>query len=198
MIAGELNVKTLEAVPSLDDVVDLTVVPNFAALGPRLGKGVVELKALLASSGADIAEQIRGAGSTTLELSTGPVTLSTEDVEIRVQARAGFAVAEEHGHAVALDTDLDDALLAEGFARELIRWLNEARKELDFAIADRIAVKIATSGSLLAAIATHREEIAADVLAVEWESLSELDVANAETSIDGTEVRAFIERVTPN
>ncbi|MGB2756993.1 MAG: DUF5915 domain-containing protein, partial [Acidimicrobiia bacterium] len=194
VVSGELNVKMLEATDSLDDVVDLTVVPNFAALGPRLGKGVGELKTALTKDGASVAHRIRTDGSAVVVLSTGPITLTPDDVEIRVRAREGFAVAEEQGYAVALDTALDASLIQEGTARELIRWLNEVRKDLDFEIADRVAVHIEASGAVNNAITAHQPEIAADVLAVEWNNVAELEEHNAETLVDGTAVRVFLER----
>ena len=66
--------------------------------------------------------------------------LERDDVEVRAQRHEAFALSEDDGWAVALDLELDDDLRAEGLARELVRALNDLRKERGFEIADRIAV----------------------------------------------------------
>jgi isoleucyl-tRNA synthetase len=68
---------------------------------------------------------------------------------------------------VALDLELDDDLRLEGLAREIVRSLNDLRKEVGLEVADRVAVTLAAEGPVAEAVARHRDYIAAEVLAVE-------------------------------
>ena len=91
--------------------------------------------------------------------------MTAEEVEVKRQAAAGFAIAEEGGYLAALDTRLDEALIAEGLAREVIRRVQALRKDSDFDIADRIALRYQASEKLAAAIAAHAGYIGAETLA---------------------------------
>ena len=86
---------------------------------------------------------------------------------MRAERHDDFALAEDDGWAVALDLELDDALRGRGHARELVRALNDLRKEPGFAIADRIAVTLEADDALRPVIDAHRDDIAAEVLARE-------------------------------
>jgi isoleucyl-tRNA synthetase len=86
---------------------------------------------------------------------------------VRATRHASFALAEEGGWSVALDLELDDELRREGVARELVRSLNELRKDQGLAIADRVRVQLAGNDALQAAFDAHHDWIAEEVLAVE-------------------------------
>ena len=90
------------------------------------------------------------------------------------ELRMPFALVQDAGYAVALDLQLDDELRAEGFARELVRYINDQRKQLGFAIADRIETTLEIAPEAIAAATTHLEYIKAETLSVAA-SLSALD-----------------------
>ncbi|MFN2606481.1 MAG: isoleucine--tRNA ligase [Acidimicrobiales bacterium] len=164
-VADELNVKALEDVTSLADLMTWRVVPNFRALGPRLGPRVNEVKAALATAeGAAIRRALESQGW----VEVAGERLGPDDVEVRPERHEELAVAQDGGWAVALDLELDEALHLEGTARELIRGLNDLRKRLDLALTDRVALRIGGAGPrVAAALAAHREWIAREVLATE-------------------------------
>ncbi|MFM8862807.1 MAG: DUF5915 domain-containing protein, partial [Acidimicrobiia bacterium] len=187
-IAAELNVKSLERLDSLSGLMSWTIVPNFRALGPRLGPKVNEVKAALA--------HVDGAESRRLLDEQGWIEVAGErlgpdDVEVRADRHADLALVEDEGWAVALDLELDDELRAEGTARELVRALNDARKAAGLAIADRIAVTIDADPELAAVIETHRETIAAEVLARELS----LGAGDRAIEIDGRTVSVALQRL---
>ncbi len=163
-IADELNVKELEEVTSLAELMTWRVVPNFRALGPRLGPRVNDVKAALA--GVDGAE-VRNLLETQGWFEVAGERLGPEDVEVRADRHEELALAQDGGWAVALDLELDEALEREGTARELIRALNDLRKRLDLALTDRIDLVVAApaGGRVAAAIDAHGEWLAAEVLA---------------------------------
>jgi len=90
-----------------------------------------------------------------------------EEVEVRVQAHTGYAVAAEGSYLAALVTDLTPELIQEGLAREFVRRVQDLRKQAELDISDRIAVYYQASFKLAAAIQTFREYISAETLTVE-------------------------------
>lgn len=192
VVAAELNVKALLPVSDLDDVVENIVIPNFSKLGPRIGPALPAVKQFLSENGPAVAADLRSKGAVNVNVDGELIELTNDDLEVRVQAKPGFAVTEEHGIAVALDTTLDDDLRNEGFSRELIRWLNDARKELGYEISDRISVQIQADQALQAALMAHQATIAEEVLALEWELVPQDQTVdgNAETTIEEARVTA--------
>ena len=71
--------------------------------------------------------------------------VAPEDVEVRSAPRQGFSVAEASGYLVAVTTELDTMLEQEGYARELVRRIQQLRKDADLAISDRIVTYIAAT-----------------------------------------------------
>jgi isoleucyl-tRNA synthetase len=173
-VSEELNVKTLEVVESLAGLIRYSVVPNFRALGPRLGPKLPALKAALASAdGAEVSRSLDETGSYTVMIDGEPVVLGADDLEVRAQEHEEFALAQDGPYAVALDLKVDDDLRLEGLARELARAVNDHRKASGLAIADRIQVRLwgdaETSGLIVEAAKRHGDWIAGEVLAVDWQ-----------------------------
>jgi isoleucyl-tRNA synthetase len=178
-IRDELNVKQLEVVSSLEGLLSYRVIPNFKALGPRVGKQMPRVKELLGSiDGADVRSAFDRSGSYELDVDGTVIALSPDDVEIRAEEHEELALAQDGPHAVALDLTLDDELRAEGRAREVIRTINDQRKTDGFALTDRISVVLHAPADIAAAARTHADWIAAEVLATSFEvrDASELKV----------------------
>ncbi len=76
-----------------------------------------------------------------LDVDGTAVELTEDDVEIRAVQHEELALAQDGPHAVALDLTLDDALRAEGAAREFSRLVNDLRKANGFNVSDRIRVR---------------------------------------------------------
>jgi isoleucyl-tRNA synthetase len=191
-IRDELNVKELQDVESLADLVSWSAVPNFRTLGPRLGPRVNEIKQALAEAdGSALKATLETQGS----VEVAGERLTADDLEFRADQHADFEVASEGVWAVALDLDVDEALRVEGTARELVRALNQVRKDAGLAITDRveITIDVAAAPRAEAALRAHRDWIAGEVLAVKLETGSVGDGYAAE--IDGEPVRVAISRV---
>jgi isoleucyl-tRNA synthetase len=174
-IATELNVKALEDVDTLSGLISWTVIPNFRALGPRLGPRVNDVKAALAQAdGSALQHQLEAEGY----IEVAGERLSGDEVEVRATRHEAFALAEDAGWAVALDLELDDDLRREGMARELVRAVNDLRKELGFQIADRVRVELQAPTEVATAVSTHRDWIAGEVLATALDVVDGLDDAS--------------------
>ena len=93
----------------------------------------------------------------TLAAAGETVELDSEDIQVRLQAKPGWAAAQGPTCVVVLSTELTDALIREGLARDLVRHIQDRRKELDCQYTDRIEVGIVTdSGELRPAIEENR------------------------------------------
>ena len=190
-IRDELNVKELQDVESLADLVSWTVVPNFRTLGPRLGPRVNDVKQALAEAdGAELKTALDAQGW----VEVAGERLTSDDVELRAAQHEDFALASEGQWAVALDLDVDDSLRVEGTARELVRALNDLRKQAGLAITDRIVVTVDADRAprVAAAVAGHGTSIASEVLAVELAVGPATDGYDVE--LDGEPVRVALSR----
>ena len=193
-VADALNVKGLERVTSLEGLLDYTIVPNFRRLGPRLGKQMAAAKDALATVDGDaLRTALDETGRYELALPDGSsVVLDADDVEVRADSHEELALAQAGGVAVALDTHVDDDLRLEGTARELIRSLNDARKERGLALSDRIHVTLGATGAVAEAARRHEEHIKAEVLAVGFEVVDNR-VSDVELRIDDERVGVRLE-----
>jgi isoleucyl-tRNA synthetase len=139
LVEEELNVDVVEPIGELGDVLAYELVPNFRALGPRLGPRVQQLRAAMGSVDGMAAEAALSAGEpVTVELDDGPVELEADEVELRVKSQSGFAVSRDGAEVVALDLTLDDDLRRRGLARELVRHVQDLRKATGLEVSDWI------------------------------------------------------------
>jgi isoleucyl-tRNA synthetase len=173
LVASELNVHSLESLDSADgELVTYTVKPEFRSLGRRFGPATQAVAAVIREADpAGLAHAVAApGGSATVEVpSVGPVTLTAADLVVTQQPREGWGVASAAGETVALDLAVSDALRSEGYAREAVRLIQEARKASGLDVSDRIAVRWATSDTdLAAALDGHGPLIAGEVLAVSF------------------------------
>jgi isoleucyl-tRNA synthetase len=161
-IRAELNVHELEQIDTLSGLMRWTVVPNFKALGPRLGSKVNQIKqSLAAADGTALANALDEHGF----IEVDGERLEASDLEVRAERHEAFALAEEDGWAVALDLAIDDDLRAEGRARELVRAVNELRKEAGFHVADRIRLTIERTEASAPVLDAHLDHVARETLA---------------------------------
>ncbi len=182
-VAEELNVLTLESLAGDDSaLVDVSVKANFRALGARFGKQTPAVaQAISAGDPALLVGTLRAQGSVIVTVpEVGDVTVTDDDVIVTETPREGWAVVSEGGESLALDLQLDDELLRAGLAREVVRTLQEGRKAAGLEVSDRIRVWWTSADDLLAAaIVEHGDDIAREVLAVEFTSGSAPDDAFA-------------------
>jgi len=167
LLADELNVKEVAFVEEEGELVNYQLLPVNRVLGPKFGKRFpLVRKALTRLVAAVAVARLHAGEKLRLTLEDGSeITLAPDEVLIQTEAREGYAVAGEGGLVVALDTTLTPELEQEGLAREVIRRVQDLRKQADYDLTDRIAVQYQAEGKLAEAIAAFRDAIAAEVLA---------------------------------
>ena len=150
IIEDELNIKEVIFRDDMSDFLAYHVKPNFHVLGPKVGKqmGAVK-KALEASDGAAVKDALAGDGSYTLHLPDGDVTVTAEDVEVTVSQRDGYNCQSYGGVTVALSTTLTEALIEEGFVREIISKVQTMRKECGLEVTDHISLDLSGNPRLV-------------------------------------------------
>ena len=167
VVREELNVRQLEFAEERAAYVTYEVKPNYRTLGRKLGKRMPMLaKAMGALDPATLVAASEAGLPVTVALDEGePIALGPEDLDVRIQQREGTTSSYDEAMLVALDTELDEDLLQEGLAREVINRIQGARKDLDLAYDDRIALSWDGGPAIAAALQVHASLVAAEVLA---------------------------------
>ena len=141
VIADELNVKSITPADNLDALVHYSYKPNLKTLGKKLGKLLGAVKEALTTVDAATLAPLRKGESVTLTIAGEPVTLAPEDVLISTEQASDWACADDSGIQIALSTTLTPPLVREGMARDMIRQVQQLRKEHDLKENDRIAIR---------------------------------------------------------
>jgi isoleucyl-tRNA synthetase len=197
LVQDELNVKQVQFVDEPSDLVVYGLLPDNKVLGPRFGKRFPALRATLSDlDPLDAVRRLRAGLPLQLEVEGEEVELSPEEVLVHENAREGLAVASERGVTVAVDVVVTSELAAEGMAREVVRRIQNLRKEAGLNLDDRIVTGYQAEGELAVAIGVWRDFIAAETLSVELEDgLPDEGGFTGEDRIDGDLVRFSIRTV---
>ena len=168
-ILDELNIKEIAPMAQPEDYVTYELRPNLPLIGKKYGKQIPAIRAALASADAAAIARRAIAGETvTLSLADGTaLPFAPTELLIDTRQRGGFALAEDAGYVVALETELTPELRREGLARDFVRLVQEARKDAGLRIEDRIRVtyNVPTGGEAAAALAAFGAVIAGETLA---------------------------------
>jgi isoleucyl-tRNA synthetase len=162
VVEDELNVDRVEYSAELSDVLSYELHPNFKTLGPRLGERAKLVRAALGALDAtEAARSLESGDAVTVLLDGDRVELGADDLELRVRAEEGYAVSRDADVVVALDVELDDGLVRRGIVRELVRQVQDLRKERGLQVSDHI--ELVVDGVDLDA--SERATVAREVLA---------------------------------
>lgn len=189
-LRDELNVKAVRYLAASTDFVEYRCKPNLRLVGKKYGKRVPALTATLRDLSGDaaraVAHAVEAGQPVELAVDGDLLQLLPDELLVESSAPAGFAVAEENGMLVALNTSLTPELQQEGLARELVRNVQDARKSAGLAISDRIKLFVTADGAvaaeaLAAMLATWRQYVQAETLAAELQVAAPPAAAHSET-----------------
>ena len=170
-ILDELNIKRLELADEDADLMQYRIRPNLPRLGPRHGRLIPAIRQALAEAPhpvrRTIARAVAGGKGFSLEAGGETLDLEAEDFLVESTSAEGYASAEDGGYLVGLDTRIDEALRREGLARELVRTVQEARKQAGLEVSDRIRLRVSGTAAVAAALEEHREYVMEETLSHE-------------------------------
>ena len=197
-ITDELNVLTLDDLSTQgEDLVNVSIKANFRNIGARYGSDVQAIAAAIASisgsAATEFVKSVRTAGTAGHELGyeigheighdNKVATITVDDLVITETPKEGWSVASHNGESLALDLALTPDLLQAGLMREVIRTIQEERKNANFDISDRVHVRWSAGADVSAAIARYQSEIAAEVLALSITQSNDLTSATSEIGL---------------
>jgi len=195
LILSEVNVKEIEFITNTEGIVSKKAKANFKTLGKRLGKNMKEAADIIQSLDQQAIAEFEKNGSISIILNSnidptldpninptlkgGEIKLEADDLEIVSEDIPGWQVASEDGITVALDVSLDENLISEGTARELVNRIQNLRKNSGLNVTDRIKIKIEALEGVEAAVSSYGGYIQNETLA---------NSIHVEPIVDGTVV----------
>lgn len=165
LIADELNVKNVVFLPDETSFVALAAKPNFRVLGKKVGKLMREVQKAIEGFDQSALKTLFKGETLTLEIEGEKIELTPEDISVERKVREGLVALTSEGITVALDTALTPELLMEGLAREIISKINSMRRDLGYAVTDRIEIKLQTTERVKACFEQFGDLIKHEVLA---------------------------------
>ncbi len=193
LIRSEVNVKEIQLLDDASGILVKQIKPNFKVLGPKFGKDMKAIAAMVAQMGQEDIQKMERNGELTLQLENKTVNLQLGDVEISSQDIEGWLVASSGPLTVALDVTIDETLKNEGIARELVNRIQNLRKESGFEVTDKIDIKILKDGFVESAIYGNEEYIKTETLTAELNIEEKLEEGVA-IAFDEVNTKLFIQK----
>lgn len=166
-LRDELNIKEVRYLDANSTVVEYRFKPNLRLVGKKYGKQVpaltAALKALEGDAARSAAQQLEAGQPLSLQIEGGELNVLAEEVLVETSSPEGYAVAEENGVLVALNINVTPELRLEGIARDLVRNIQDARKNADLDISDQITIFI-DAPALREAVTTWGDYIKVETL----------------------------------
>ncbi len=169
VVRDELNVKQVGFLSTSESLVRLSAKPNYRALGQRFGKATNDAANAIRALDEVSLRGYQAGEEVGIDVGGERHLLGPDDLEVIQEATGALVVKGEGAYTVALDPTLDDALRAEGVARELVNRIQQLRRDAGLEITDRIALAVGGTEPIRAAATSHRDFIGGEVLAVDVE-----------------------------
>ncbi len=195
IIQEELNVKELHFLEDMSQFTDYTFKPQLKLLGKKLGKRLGAVRqALQELDGSAAKKELDATGVLKLSLPDGEVELTAEELLIETAQKEGYTSLADRGLTVVLDTTLNDALIEEGFVREIVSKLQSMRKDAGFNVTDHIVVYQQGSEKIAQVLEKNQGSILSDVLG-DALHLDALDGYTAQWDVNGEQTSFGVKRV---
>ncbi len=197
LLAAELNLKKIEFISSADDLVTLKARPNFRSLGKKFGKDTPLASEAVQALSNDALREFEAGKPLYVSVGNESRELSAEDLTVVRRASGELVVKEEGGYFAALDPVVTRELRLEGLARELVSRVQRLRKELGFAVSDRVTLSVGGSAEFQESVKAFQKWIADEVLALRVTVGDRIEGTHATHAfdLDGQSVEVALERV---
>ena len=174
-IISEINVKSIEFLDDKDSLLVKELKPNFKLLGPKYGKIINDVaKEIKALTNSEI-EKLENTGKLILTIGKTEASITLDDVEINYKDIEGLSVASGGGQTIALDLNLNNDLINEGIAREIVNRIQNIRKSKGLEVTDKIDINIKSSTLLENAINSNLDYVKGETLAIKLYFSENLD-----------------------
>jgi isoleucyl-tRNA synthetase len=196
LLMDELNVKQVRVLRAASEATAYELVPLPKQLGQKYKNNFPMIKdAILELDPDEYAASLIKGEAIQILVEGKPVEILPDEIELRMQAKAGFVVASEGAYLAAIVTDISPELRDEGLSRELVRRVQDARKQSGFDISDRIRIFYTASAGLENAISVHKDYIMMETLAVEMANDKNPNtLPNASEEFDGEMLAIWLEK----
>lgn len=192
LIMEELNIKKVVFENKPDEYMNYSLKPNFRVAGPALGKNIKAFGAAMGKADPkEVFAALEAEGRLSLDLNGERVEITPDMVDVKIEAKEGFAVAMANNVFTILDTTITPELEAEGLAREMISKIQQMRKANNYEMMDRIRISVDADADVSAAIDAHRDYIMKETLAA---AIDKADVPD-EVDLNGHRTGLAIRRV---
>jgi isoleucyl-tRNA synthetase len=179
IILSEINVKEIEYITDTSGILVKSIKADFKKLGRKFGKQMKLVASIISDMSQTDISDLEKNGTFYIDLEGVATPIDVTEVDIISEDIPGWLVANEGRLTVALDINITEELKEEGIARELINRIQNARKEIDFEVTDKINLTIGKHAEINAAVEKNKEYISTQVLAQSLEMSSELNEDNA-------------------
>ena len=174
-IISEINVKSIEFLDDKNSLLVKELKPNFKLLGPKYGKIINDVaKEIKALSNSEI-EKLENTGKLILIIGETEASITLDDVEVNYKDIEGLSVASGGGQTIALDLNLNNDLVNEGIAREIVNRVQNIRKSKGLEVTDKIEINIKSSVDLENAINSNLDYVKGETLAIKLYFSEKLD-----------------------
>jgi len=190
LVLSEVNVKELDFMSEDSNVLVKEIKANFKALGPKYGKQMKAIASAISNFEQSDINLLEKEGSYTLDIDHTELIISLEDVFISSQDIPGLLVTNHKGTTVALDITMNEALLEEGIARELVNRIQNMRKDAGLEVTDRIKLSISQNEKVESAIVSNKSYICGETLADDI-LICESEPKNA-TAVEFDDIKTYI------
>lgn len=192
LIKEELNVKKVTFAPDLSLYMNFNVIPNFKVAGPIFGPNIKLFAEALNILTVEQINKINDNQSVELSIDGKNEVITPDMVEIRITSKEGFNASMQDNHFVILNTVLNQDLLDEGVARELISKIQQMRKNSNFDVIDKIIIHYNGNNDFERVINKHEVFIKGETLA---EEIKFKEDASEKVNLNGTDVTLEVEKI---
>lgn len=195
LILNEVNIKEIDYISDTGGILVKKIKPNFKTLGPKYGKLMKNISALIAGFSQQDITDFERTGVYAAVVDGQEIELSHEDVEIMSEDIPGWLVTNEGKLTVALDITVTEELKLEGIARELINRIQNLRKDSGFDVTDKIEIQLRKHPEINKAVEKHKDYIMSQVLGISLRLVDDIDQA-AEIDMDDYQLQIKVTKVT--
>ena len=193
LIRSEVNVKEVSLLEDASDILVKEIKPNFKTLGPKYGPKMKQVAASITSLNQEQIQQFEQEEAFAILLDDSTIELSLEDVFITNKDIEGWLVASYGALTVALDITLNETLINEGIARELVNRIQNLRKDSGLEVTDKILLYIGATDKVNQAVSSNRDYLMQETLCEQLELVEGLEKGIA-VSFDDIETQLYLEK----